>query len=287
MSVSVTEPAAEKAAPERNVLGIVALVTAILGAIFACVPGALIIGWVLLPIAFILSLVSLFLRGKKRGAGIAALIVSVVGTVIGVIVFLTVVAGAFDEAFSDETTASLPSAEVETADDDEQNSEDGEVSEAAAADDDTEEAAADEELGTRAHPYPLSTEISSEDWTVTINSVDLDADAEIAAENPFNDEPEEGHNYILVNLTAEYTGDDAEGSTPMMSVEYVSPQGNTFKSYDTAAVEPEPFDSLTTLYQGASETGNIAIHVPSEDIEDGVLSVSPGMFADTVFVAVD
>ncbi|WP_258934510.1 hypothetical protein [Nesterenkonia pannonica] len=39
-----------------------------MGAVFACIPGALIVGWVLLPIAFILGLVSLFLRGRRRGA---------------------------------------------------------------------------------------------------------------------------------------------------------------------------------------------------------------------------
>src|SRR6478752_7679108 len=35
---------------QRNVLGIVALAVAVVGFIFACLPGALIIGWVLLPI---------------------------------------------------------------------------------------------------------------------------------------------------------------------------------------------------------------------------------------------
>ena len=38
----------------RNGLGIAAFVIAIVGFVFACIPGALIVGWVLLPIAFIL-----------------------------------------------------------------------------------------------------------------------------------------------------------------------------------------------------------------------------------------
>lgn len=281
MSAPAAEPTTEKRASSRNVLGIIALVTAVVGAIFACLPGALIIGWVLLPIAFILSLVSLFLKGKKRGTGIAALIVSVVGTVIGIIVFFAVVADAFDDAFSDETTAGEPS-EANAEDSDGQSGSDSEPAAAEGG-----ESSADDDLGTRTHPYPLGTDISSSDWTVSINSVDLDADAAIAAENQFNDEPEEGHIYILVNLTAEYTGNDAEGAIPMASISYVSPQGNTFNSYDMSVVEPDAFDSLTTLYEGASETGNIAIHVPSEGIEDGVLSVAPDMFADTVFVAVN
>ncbi|GGE59236.1 DUF308 domain-containing protein [Nesterenkonia cremea] len=273
--------------PGRNVLGLIALITAILGAIFACVPGALILGWILLPIAFVLSLVSLFLQGKRRGAGIAGLIVSVVGTIIGVIVFFAVVTDAFDEAFTDETTASEPQEDEGAEETEDQN---GAEEQPAAAEEDGEGAEAssdeDEDLGARSNPYTLGSELSSSDWTVTINSVDLDADAAIAEENPYNEAADEGHTYILVNVTATYTGEDPDGATPWVSVSYVSPEGNTFGTTDRAVVEPEGFDRMATLYEGASETGNFALHVPSEDIEDGVISVDPDMFADTVYVEV-
>lgn len=266
--------------PGRNVLGLIALITAVLGAIFACVPGALILGWILLPIAFVLSLVSLFLKGKRRGAGIAGLIVSILGTVVGVIVFLTVVADAFDEAFTDETTGSQPAGqEDEGTGEDASGGEEGPEAEPAAGEEDADE-------GTRANPYPLGTELSSSDWTVTVNSVDLDADAAVAAENPMNEASDEGYTYILVNVTATYTGEDPDGATPWVSVSYVSPEGNAFGTTDRFVVEPDGFQRSATLYEGASETGNIALHVPSEDIEDGVLSVDPDMFADTVYVEV-
>lgn len=87
---------AQEATPGKvkpHVLGIIALVAAILGFIFACVPGALIIGWILLPIAFILSLVALFLKGRKWPA-IVGLILAVVGTIVGFIVFFAVVMNA-------------------------------------------------------------------------------------------------------------------------------------------------------------------------------------------------
>ncbi|GAA1453291.1 hypothetical protein ACFP47_00675 [Nesterenkonia lacusekhoensis] len=257
--------------PGRNVLGMIALITAILGAIFACVPGALILGWILLPIAFVLSLVSLFLRGKRRGSGIAGLIISVVGTIVGVVVFFAVVADAFDEAFTDETVGSQPAQQEEGSEQDGSEGEQGQE---------------DADEGTRANPYPLGTELSSSDWTVTVNSVDLDADAAVAAENQFNEGPAEGHTYILVNVTATYAGEDPDGASPWVGVSYVSPAGNTFSAADQSVVTPESFDSLATLYEGASETGNIALHVPSEDVEDGVLSVDPDMFADTVYVEV-
>ncbi|OSM44620.1 hypothetical protein [Nesterenkonia sp. PF2B19] len=307
MSTTYPDPAAVEAGPSRNILGIIALITAILGAIFACVPGALILGWVLLPIAFVLALVSLFLKGKKRGAGIAGLIVSVVGTVVGIIVFFAVVADAFDEAFNDETTVSTAAEEGDDAEygdaeaggsevggsDDaaaaaEEEADQEEADAAATSEDEDDEASADDaEPGTRANPYPLGSEISTSDWAVTVNGVDLDATDAVLAENPYNEDPEEGHTYILVDLSVQYTGDDPEGDTPWVSVDYVSPAGNTFRSSDRVTVTPDSFDSMSTLYEGASTTGNVALHVPADGVEDGVLTVSPGMFADDVFVAVD
>lgn len=282
--------------PGRNVLGIIALITAILGAIFACVPGALILGWILLPIAFVLSLVSLFLRGKRRGSGIAGLIISVVGTIVGVVVFFAVVADAFDEAFTDETTGSQPAQQEENGSEEDGSEEgaqdqegaEGQEADAAPASEEESDQGAEEdaEEGTRANPYPLGTELSSSDWTVTVNSVDLDADAAVAAENPMNDASEEGHTYILVNVTATYAGEDPDGANPWVSVSYVSPEGNAFGTTDRFVVEPEGFQRSATLYEGASETGNFALHVPSEDVEDGVLSVDPDMFADTAYVEV-
>lgn len=97
---AVAPIAADVTTPKRKAhpVAVTALVIAAVGFIFACMPGALIVGWVLLPIAFVLSLVAFFLKGKKWPA-ITALIASIVGTIIGVIVFFAVVATSFDNAF--------------------------------------------------------------------------------------------------------------------------------------------------------------------------------------------
>jgi hypothetical protein len=93
---------AGESSPNRkpHVLGIIALAVATVGFIFACIPGALIVGWVLLPIAFVLSIVALFLKGAKWPA-ITGLIVSIVGTIVGVVVFITVVSTSFTDAFEE------------------------------------------------------------------------------------------------------------------------------------------------------------------------------------------
>ena len=46
------------------------------------------------------------------------------------------------------------------------------------------------------------------------------------------------------------------------------------------------FDSLKTLYDGASDTGDLLLEVPADSWKDGSLAVSPGMFSDDTFVAV-
>ncbi|MEV7632925.1 hypothetical protein AB0N64_11005 [Microbacterium sp. NPDC089318] len=104
---------------KKNVVALIAMIVAIVGFIFACIPGALIVGWILLPIAFVLSIVSLFLKGERKWMGVVGLIVSIMGTIVGFVVFFAVVATAFDQSFgSGDTTVSKP-AEQAASDDQE------------------------------------------------------------------------------------------------------------------------------------------------------------------------
>lgn len=270
-------PMPENGAPqaptnERNTIGIIGLVCAILGVIFSCIPGFLIIGWILLPAAFILGLVGLFLKGKKKGTAIAAVIVSIVGTIVAALAFVFVVGSAFDEAFNEETTVSSNG--------DASNA----VSNGSAEGD--EQKPLDAGGATRENPLPLGTTISSNEWDVTVNSVDLNATDAIMAENPFNDAPEEGQTYVMANITAKYKGDDPQGATPFTNIAFVTPQGNEINAYDSMAVAPDAFDNLTTLYKDASATGNISFLVDEASAAEGVLAVEPDMFSQKRFVSV-
>lgn len=260
-------PHQQKTKKQLNVVALIALITAVLGFIFACMPGALIVGWVLLPIAFILAVVSLFVRDKPKGMGIAALIVSVVGTIVGFVVFFAVVGSSFDNAFgSGDTTVAPPSSAA------------GSNSEASGND-------AGAEAGTRENPSPLGSVIESDDWRVVINSVTLAATDTVIAANSFNDPPTEGSEYILVNYSVTYIGDDPNGESPIsVSVDYVTADGRTITSHDKSVVEPDAIKS-NTLYTGGTATGNTAFEVPSATAGQGVIAVRAGMLGDTVFVA--
>lgn len=262
LQAPVPAPMPEKKA--RNIVGLIALVMSVIGFVFACIPGALIIGWILLPVSFILGLVGLFRRGESHWPAITAVIVAVVGTIVGVIVFLGVVSDAVDDAFS-SAGASVGSA----------------------AADSSSQGASASKSGTRDNPLPLGTEISGQDWKVVVNSVTFDANDAVRSANEFNEAPEEGHEYVLINYSVTYTGDDSNGQTPaFVSVDYVSPDGVTIDRSDSLAVAPDAIDTLTTLYNGGSVTGNTVLSIPSATAQDGVLAVQPGLLDDKVFVAV-
>ena len=268
-STQTLPPHQAKAKKQSNVVGLIALITAVLGFIFACIPGALIVGWILLPIAFVLGLVSLFLKDKSKWMGITAVILSIVGTIVGVVVFLTVVTTSFDEAFdSGNTTVVEPS--------DDAVADDGAAEEDAAA-----------EAGTRGNPYPIGSVIESDEWRVVVNSVTLAATDAVVSANEFNEPPAEGSEYMLVNYSTTYLGDDPEGQMPaFVIVEYVTADSTTVNSFDNAVVAPEAIDTTSTLYTDGTATGNAAFEVPTMTADQGVLAVAPGLLGDKVFVDV-
>lgn len=216
----------------------------------------------------------LFPKGKKKGTAIAAVITSIVGAIVAALAFVFVVGSAFDEAFNKETTVSNdgdPASSVGNGaiDSSKKDSEAGGVGGGT----------------TRENPLPLGTTISSDEWDVTVNSVNLNATDAILAENPLNDAPGEGQTYVMANITARYKGDDPQGASPFTNIAFVTPQGNEINAYDSIAVEPDAFENLTTLYKDASTTRNISFLVDEASAGEGVLAVEPDMFSQKRFVS--
>ena len=64
-----------------------------------------------------------------------------------------------------------------------------------------------------------------------INSVTLAATDAVVAGNQFNDPPAAGSEYIMVNYSTTYIGDDPDGQMPAFtSIEYVTVEGTTVNS---------------------------------------------------------
>ncbi len=259
-------PSLEEEPKRRNTVGMVALIVAVLGTIMSVVPGAAIVGWILLPFGFILGLVGLFMSGKPKGTSISAVIVSIVGTIVAMAFFVTVVGDAFDEAFDDEVTVSQP----------------GSGSSGAGAVADSSDADSDDSTGSRTNPSAIGDVLSSDEWEVVVNSFTRNATDQVMAANMFNDPPPPGSQYALVNLTATYIGDES-GHADFLSAAFVTDAGNVIRDYDHSAVTPDPLEG--ELYTGASATGNIDLAIPEG--ESGLLRLELGTFGGEVFVAVE
>jgi hypothetical protein len=248
--------------PQKNVIGLIAVVTGIVGFIFACIPGALIIGWILLPIAFILGIVGMFQSGKRKATSIAAIVVSIIGAIVGVAVFATVIGNSFDDAFngSDLSVASSPSANSPGSGEDKTSSE-GAPS-----------------RGTRGNPLPIGESVSDDEWTITLGQPQ-NAGSIVASENRFNDPPEPGMEFWMVPVNATYKGDKTGNVSFGVRVQFVGSDNRTYS--DSCGVIPDPLSDVGELYAGGVAEGNVCVAVPAG--ASGLWTVSTGFTGDPVF----
>lgn len=245
----------------KNILGIIGLIVAGLGFIFACIPGALIIGWLLLPVGFVLGLISVFLKDKVKWPGFTAIGVSIVGTIVGFIVFFLVVAVSFDEAFSD-SGVELEESTTEV------------VEEAPAEEQEAEPAA---EEGTRENPAPFDTTITTDDWEVSLLSFNPDGNAQVKEWEQYNEDPADGFVYVIVEASATYSGSESTPSS-FVEIDYVTPEGNVYATWDSFIMGVEPEFGQAELLDGANDTGYLVFEVP--DSVDGLIRVIPGFLSD-------
>lgn len=143
-------------------------------------------------------------------------------------------------------------------------------------------------IGTRDNPAPMGTTVIFSDntgdlWEVTLSDPILNANDIVAAENQFNEPAPEGYQYAMVNVTAKYIG-KATG-TPYwdLTISFVSEAGTTHETGDISAVIPSELSAVNELYPDAVGVGNIAIAVPSANVEAGNWTVTAGYGSDKYF----
>lgn len=237
------------------------MVASIIGFIFACVKGALVVGWVLLPTAFVLGIVGLFLTGKARGTSIAAVIVSAIGTVVGVVVFFTVASDAFKDSFhKSDLSASSPTPDLSV-------SSPSSASESQGS-----------QAGRRQNPLRIGETVSNKDWDVTLGAPH-EAWAEVSNENQFNDPPKPGMEYWIVPVNVTYKGDRTGSTAFDISVKFVGSDNRTYDDY--CGVIPNPLTDVGELYRGGQAEGNVCVAVPAN--AQGLWSVKTGIIGNPVF----
>lgn len=145
------------------------------------------------------------------------------------------------------------------------------------------------ETGTRENPAVAGSTVTLTDWTVSLGATNRDASAEVAAENTFNSPPIEGRSFVMVPVTATYTGADSGTAWLSIGVNFVGSAGNTYGSGtdDYCGVIPGNLSDSGELYAGATATGNVCVQVPTAEVEGGTWVVENRLAFDDVkaFVA--
>lgn len=95
-----TLPPAPQAAPQKNTIGLVALIFAGVGFLFAIIPGISAIAWLVIIPAIILAIIALVKKRKPTWFGLTAIIVAPISWLIAIIVTVAAIAGGVSQGIS-------------------------------------------------------------------------------------------------------------------------------------------------------------------------------------------
>lgn len=154
-------------------------------------------------------------------------------------------------------------------------------------------------VGDRTAPLAVgeSRKLSNESaWTVSLQSSNLDAAADILAADEWAERPADGEVFVVGTFTVTVDGSalEAQGFDlanegaevwANLSIEFVGADGRGFDGLSgTMCYTQDMLYEQGTLYEdGASVTGDVCIAVPSEHVEGGLWRVS-NMVNDSVWI---
>ncbi|MGY1783624.1 DUF4190 domain-containing protein [Geodermatophilus sp. SYSU D00698] len=126
---------------------------------------------------------------------------------------------------------------------------------------------------------PLGVPAQVGDYQVTVDAVELDADASVQAANDFN-EPATGQ-YVLAQLSVTYTG-ETEGMPGFdLTAVFHGSDARQYSDAECTAVLADDAMDAPTLNPGGSDTFQFCMDVPPAAVAGGQLSVEPTMSFDS------
>ncbi|WP_378148372.1 hypothetical protein ACFJGV_08710 [Cnuibacter sp. UC19_7] len=227
-----------------NVLALVALLLAVVGAPTAFLPDVNFIGWLLLGISVVLSVVALALRGQKKGLAIASLSLSMAGALSSGVFWGLM-------AISDNA------APVESPISEQQST-----------------------LGSISDPLPLGSPIELEDWTYTILDVETDSGvvaSEMDASGNYFETAEPGQRWVVMTYSITNKGEASAYPAEIVTA-MVSPDDE-----DLGIDLPRyVLDDTSLLPAGESRVLSVAFLIPEGS--DPLVRVTPSVFQDPVYL---
>ncbi|MGR6967909.1 hypothetical protein ACU610_25960 [Geodermatophilus sp. URMC 61] len=132
--------------------------------------------------------------------------------------------------------------------------------------------------GPGADVVPLGVPAQVDDYQATVDAVQLDGDAAVAAANESNEAPT--GQYVTAQLTVTYTGTD-EGTLGWdLSAVFHGNDARQYSDADCMAVLADDAMDAPTLNPGGTDTFQFCTDVPPAAIPGGQLSVEPTMSID-------
>ena len=143
------------------------------------------------------------------------------------------------------------------------------------------------EVGTSESPVPVGDEAQVGPWRVRVLDVVLDADDIVYNHSEFNEPPQSGNRYVLIELEAVRTGEETAAFWTDTYWEYVGSGGAL--SAPAFADIPDPISETPEAAPGASVSGYLVFDVPFDQIAGGRLRLSEAFSFEDVeaFFAVD
>ncbi|MCS5498096.1 DUF4352 domain-containing protein [Cnuibacter physcomitrellae] len=226
-------------------LALVALLHAVMGTLVAFLPGVNFLGWLLLGIGIVLSVVALALPGQRKGLAIVSLSVSMAGALFSALLF-----GVLAMSPSGPTSNEPPVGAQEST------------------------------PGSISDPLPLGSPIELEDWTYTITDVETDPSivaAEMEASGNYFETAEPGQRWVVMTYSITNEGDASAYPAEIVTA-MVSPDDEDVSAHLPRYV----LDDTSLLPAGESRVLSIAFLIPEDS--DPLLRVTPYVFQDPVYL---
>jgi hypothetical protein len=128
-------------------------------------------------------------------------------------------------------------------------------------------------LGTRENPIPAGDTAQVGDWEIAVLAAIPDATQTVMNENPYNEPPVEGNQFLMVEVSTTYRG---TGSSPVALGLTFSTVGESSVAYsfgDYCGVIPNELDQYAEVFTDGSLSGNLCWSIKASDAGSLVLIV--------------
>ena len=132
-------------------------------------------------------------------------------------------------------------------------------------------------LGSFDQPAPVNSTAEFSEWDVTYLGSRIGTD-EVLEENQFNDPPEDGYEFVFIEIQATYTGPESGDFWIDFITSIVGGQGNTFD--ESCGVIPNDITDTGETFPGGTVTGYECVAAPVDQFEGAKVSVEEFTFVN-------